>query len=463
MSKMERVSQKPSAAFFEPAPRSTGIPSSKRRSSNVSFPRSCVASSNAHGFVYEKFQKSSAPILDLFSGNGCSKVFIIVCTVVMVCQYWKIKSQTWRMEVQAQDVEVKSNILNEEKKQLRQTRQYLMMEKHRHEKELSYLMMEKHQHDKELSDLRRAQQDLSKDRKKTEKTAQGALANQEEMERKLAEAVENARQMQVRFKAAKARSVELQREADEMALEMLRQREFSKKGKAEKDQISRENSKKQTLIESIQKQMVDAKLAEDELRAKVQSSEILVHESNVTLKALNAELNRERAREKQLLSKMINDTSEIKHLRKQVATRGHKLKDEEDAASRYRERAKQEQARALALEALRDNDQQTIEKLNAQLKQQVSDSDLAARDLAEERTRQSRKDAELIRHLQQTVRTQGAEVRELRVKVQKQKLSEKDGVLSDESPAPQQDDDVLEDSLEPISHHAGNYSGVDLD
>lgn len=427
MSKTERVSRKPSTSSFEPAPRSTGQScltgegiSSKRKINHVGFPRSCADNCDADGFVYAKLQKTSAPFLDVFSGSGCSKAFIIVCTIVMVCQYWKIRSQSWRMEVQAQDVEVKSNILREEQKQLRQTRQHLMMEKQRHEKE--------------LSDLRHAQQD----RKKT-------VANQEASEKKLAQAVENARQMQVRFKAAKARSVELQREADDMALEVLKQREFSKKGKAEKDQMSRENSKKTTLIENIKKQMADAKLAEDELRAKVQLSESLVHESNVTLNTLKAELDRERAREKKLLSKMVNDTSEIKNLRKQVAAGGHKLKDERDAASKYRERAKQEQGRALALEALRDNDQETIEKLNAQLKHQA------------------RKDEDLIQHLQTSVRTQGAEVRELRVKVQKQKLLEEDPGLSDESPASQQEQDMLEDSLEPISHHAGKYSRVDID
>lgn len=490
MSNTEGVSQKAP----EPAPcgvgqsclEDEGTPASKPQSNKASFPKSHDAGRDARGLVYESFHKTSSTILEGLSGHGWSRVLLIVCAFVMLCQYWKLRSQTWRMEVQEQDVEVKAMLLKEEQKQLRQVRQYLKLEKHQHEKELSQLRsaqeglkLEKHLHGKELSKLRSAQEYLSKDlsterhnretdhklTSHSKKAMDKAIHQMKEMERKLAQSAENARQTQVRFRAAEARSIELQEEADQMALETLRQRELSKKTKAQKEQLSKENSQKQTLIDSIQKRIVDGRLAEHKLRqeisverSKVQASESLLHESNITLMTFQAELGQEHAREKQLLSKLVNDTSEIKHLRKKIASQSHKLEEQHDVAGKYRERARQEQARALAIEALRENDQQTIEKVNAQLQNQVSDSDLAEKKHAEDRALQRGRDADLIRHLQETVRAQGSEVRELRVQVQQQKLSEKPVDLGEESPATQtaQDDDLLEDSLEPISHHSGD-------
>lgn len=361
--------------------------------------------------------------------------------------------------MQEQDVEVKSELLKEEQKQLRQVKQFLKLEKHQHEKELRQLHNAQEDLSEDLSTERRHREVDHKQTGDSKQATDKAIHRMKQVERKLAQAVENARQTQVRFRAAEARSIELQEEADRMALETLRQRALSKKTKSEKEQMSQESSKKQTLIDNIQKRLVAAKLAEDGLRqelsverSKVQASESLVHESNITLRTFQAELQRERAREKQLLSKMVNDTSEVKHLWKEIASQGHKLKEQHHVAGKYRERAKQEQARALAIEALREHDQQTIEKLNTQLEKH-----------AEERESQSGKDAELIRHLQETVRAQGAEVHELRVNVQQQKLSERDAVLSEKSPATEtaQDNDLLEDSLEPISNHSGDTGSID--
>eukprot|EP00930_Biecheleria_cincta_P027499 TRINITY_DN1930_c0_g1_i1.p1 TRINITY_DN1930_c0_g1~~TRINITY_DN1930_c0_g1_i1.p1 ORF type:complete len:638 (-),score=167.89 TRINITY_DN1930_c0_g1_i1:16-1824(-) len=598
MSKLENASQKAPAPTFEPAPCSVrqrccgdeGVPASKQQSTKNSFGRS----HDAYGLLH--------PILEGISGHCWSRVLLIVCAFVMACQYWKLRSQSWRMEVQEQDVEAKTMLVKEEQKQLRQVRQYLKMEKHQHEKEVDELrsaeedlsadllterrhreMAQKqtdhskqaadkaiHQmkemkqkleraaenvrktqvdlsknllterrhrerdhkellterrhremaqkqtdHSKQAADkaihqmkemkqkleraaenVRKTQVDLSKNllterrhrerdhkellterrhremaQKQTDHSKQAvdkAVHQMKELKKQLAQAVETARQAQVRFKAAEARSIELQEEADQMALETLRQREQYKKIQAEKDKMSKENIRKQTLIDSIQKKIVDAKRVEDELRqqlsverSKVEASESLVHESNITLMTLQAELRKERAREKHLLSKMVNETSEVKHLRKEIAFQGHKLEEQHDVAAKYRERAKQEQARALAIEALRDSDLQTIEKLNAQLQQQVSDSELAAKKHAEEHAAESGKDADLIRRLQETLRAKGAEMRELRVKVQQQKLSEKDVVLTDISSTTQkmQDDDLLDDSLEPIGHPAGGDAG----
>lgn len=462
MSKTEGVSKKAPTPTFEPAPCGAGQSCLEDEGTPASKPlcnKASDAGCDKNGLSYESFRSTLASLLEGVSGHSWSRALLILCAFVMLCQYWKLRSQTWRMEVQEQDVKVKSMLLKEDHKQLRQVREYLKLEKHRHEKELRQLHSAQEDLSKDLSTERRLHE---KDRKQTgdsKRATDKAIHRMKQTEQKLAQAVESARQTQVRFRAAEARSIELQEEADRMALETLRQREVYKKTKAEKEQMAKESVQKQTQIDSIQKRLADAKLAEDELRqelsverSKVQASESLAHESNITLRTFQEELQRERAREKQLLSKMANDTSEVKHLRKKIASQGHELKEQHHVAVKYRERAKQEQARALAIEALRENDQQTIEKLNTQLQKH-----------ADERDSQSVRDADLIRHLQETVRAQGAEVHELRVNMQQQKLSERDAAHSEKSPATQtaQDDDLLEDSLEPISLHSGDAGSID--